>query len=152
MYSAVCEINSPKINGTVLFRQYPNTETIVSFFLTGPPMGVHAVHIHEYGDLRRGCDSLGPHYNPDELPHGSYYYDGLNHHAGDLINNVSFDKQGLFVFEYSDPLLDVEELYGRSVVFHAKVDDLGLGGNRESKITGNAGDRIACGIIGRSEH
>ena len=39
---------------------------------------------------------------------------------------------------------------GRSVVVHAKEDDLGKGGDAESKRTGNAGQRVACGIIGLS--
>jgi len=39
---------------------------------------------------------------------------------------------------------------GRSCVLHRLTDDLGEGGNEESKKTGNAGARIACGVIGLS--
>ena len=42
-------------------------------------------------------------------------------------------------------------LIGRSVVIHSERDDLGLGGNAESLKTGNAGKRIACGVIGYSK-
>ena len=44
--------------------------------------------------------------------------------------------------------LKVKELLGRSFIIHDKKDDLGKGGDKESLKTGNAGKRIACGIIG----
>ena len=37
---------------------------------------------------------------------------------------------------------------GRTMVIHADVDDLGKGGHNLSKATGNAGGRLACGVIG----
>jgi Cu/Zn superoxide dismutase len=46
--------------------------------------------------------------------------------------------------------LDVEELWGRSVIIHADMDDLGLGDKPDSLTTGHSGKRIACAIIGRS--
>ena len=38
-----------------------------------------------------------------------------------------------------------------SLMIHADIDDLGQGGNELSKITGNAGARLACGVIGISK-
>ncbi len=46
------------------------------------------------------------------------------------------------------PQVHVHQVIGRSMIAHADVDDLGLGGHELSKTTGNAGGRIACGVIG----
>lgn len=149
-YNAICLLTETII-GSVQFEQCENDYTLVTFNLRGPPNETHAIHIHEFGDLRDGCKSLGSHWNPTNENHGSFFTDGVHHHAGDLINNITFDSNGLFQFSYTDVLIDVPSIYGRSIVIHADEDDLGLGGNRESKKTGNAGKRIACSIIGRSK-
>jgi Cu/Zn superoxide dismutase len=116
------------------------------------PGATHAIHIHEYGDTRRGCASLGAHYNPFGQKHG--------YHAGDLIFNFTADSDG--AFEYAHPHgLNLVDLFGRSIVIHDGEDDLGLRGRKiytyktaakvqESERTGNAGGRMACAIIARS--
>lgn len=55
-------------------------------------------------------------------------------------------KQDLFV-----KLIGQNSILGRTIVIHAGTDDLGKGGNAESKKTGNAGGRPACGVIGISD-
>lgn len=143
--------NSYGIGGVVRFHQCaPGSPTKVHFDFRGiKPGAVHAIHIHEYGNLTEGCKSAGAHWNPTGSVHGSIRVGGPRH-AGDLINNIQGDDQGKFVFTYSDPMVTLEDggAIGRTVVLHAKPDDLGLGGNAESKKTGNAGDRIACSVIG----
>ena len=70
-------------------------------------------------------------------------------HAGDLGNIVADDK-GVARVQLSDaqiPLGGPMSILGRSIVVHAVADDLGKGGNEESLKTGNAGARVACGII-----
>lgn len=144
--------NALGIQGVVRFHQCcaGDPTTILFEFQGLRPDAVHAIHIHEYGNLTEGCKSAGAHYNPDGDVHGSIWVGGPRH-AGDLINNIKGDANGAFFYRYRDPLVNLhgeENVIGRTVVLHAKPDDLGLGHNKESKITGNAGDRIACSIIG----
>lgn len=136
------------VSGIVYFESTVDG-TEVLFNLRGPSNSTHAIHIHEYGDTRRGCESLGGHWNPQRTTHGSFVYPEFPRHAGDLINNLEFDSRGYFRFSYIDPLIRIADIYGRSVVIHDGIDDLGVGDNAESLITGNAGGRIGCAIIGR---
>lgn len=69
--------------------------------------------------------------------------------AGDL-GNFRADEQGSIFVSFSDPLAGLygdHAIYGKSFVVHAKEDDLGRGDSAESKKTGNAGGRLACGTI-----
>lgn len=73
-------------------------------------------------------------------------------HVGDLGNLVA-GEDGVARYELEDHqimLHGVHSVIGRSFVCHAGVDDLGEGGNEESTKTGNAGGRVACGVIGLS--
>lgn len=148
--NAIAIIESELVNGWLTFHQcYEHTECIVNINLSGQPDTVHAIHIHEFGDTSQGCESLGPHWNPTKTTHGSILVPERPRHSGDLCSNIVFDQEGKFIFTYKDPLINVEEIYGRSVVIHDKPDDLGLGKDKESLKTGNAGKRIACAVIGR---
>jgi Cu-Zn family superoxide dismutase len=71
-------------------------------------------------------------------------------HVGDL-GNVLADENGKANFELNDHQVQImgpHSVIGRACVLHRKEDDLGTGGDEESKKTGNAGSRIACGVIG----
>ena len=71
-------------------------------------------------------------------------------HVGDL-GNVQSDAEGNGVYKAEDRLVQLFGPYsvvGRSCVLHADTDDLGKGGHELSLTTGNAGARIACGVIG----
>ena len=152
---AICIIPS---HGRVSFSQCckKHKRVKVSFDLFNfSPRATHAIHIHEFGDLSDGCKSLGPHYNPTNETHGSIYFPDAPRHAGDLINNFRTDNKGQFMFAYIDDKLsevDFNDIYGRSIVIHDGIDDLGCGTGKdkaESLKTGNAGTRLACGIIRR---
>ena len=143
---AMCVLtnNEPGIEGNVLFEQLQKGCKI-TVNIKGLTPGKHGFHIHNKGDLTEGCKSLCSHYNPFNKVHGE--------HVGDLGNIVADDngvvKQVIIGkdIELNGPI----SVIGRSVIVHQDEDDLGLGGNEESLKTGNAGKRIACGVIGISE-
>uniref|UniRef100_A0A914YX07 Superoxide dismutase [Cu-Zn] n=1 Tax=Panagrolaimus superbus TaxID=310955 RepID=A0A914YX07_9BILA len=94
------------------------------------------------------CTSAGPHFNPHGKTHGGP--DDEIRHVGDL-GNVEARSDGTGCVEKKDALISLSgehSVIGRSMVIHAKGDDLGRGNDEESKKTGNAGGRIACGVIG----
>jgi Cu-Zn family superoxide dismutase len=114
--------------------------------LHGLPPGQHALHFHQ----KAQCDapdfkSAGPHFNPEGKKHGLENPDG--HHAGDM-NNFTVNAKGQARFKVinKDVTLgdDSHSLFsngGTALVIHAKADDM------KSDPAGNAGDRIACGVI-----
>jgi|AntRauTorckE6833_2_1112554.scaffolds.fasta_scaffold24442_2 Cu-Zn family superoxide dismutase len=150
------------IKGYVFFEELSSGNTKISGELSGFPKELynskHGFHIHETGDLRDGCKTLGGHYNPLDKDHGGRLIKSntgdikinFNRHIGDL-GNINVNDEGKVKFSFIDPLVKLSGKYsviGRSVVFHEGEDDLGLGGHKDSKTTGHAGSRIGCGIIG----
>ena len=140
-----------KITGYIFFYTCSNCKDIhVQINLNGlTPNTVHGLHVHEYGDISGGCNKLGGHYDPYKKQHGSVYNKFPNErHAGDLINNVTANKFGNVMATFTDNLIKgTKELIGKSIVIHQHADDLGRGFNKESRTTGNAGERIACALI-----
>ena len=129
-------------NGYVMLRRV-GKRTEFECNLKGLEEGYHGMHVHRSGDLREGCDSTCSHYNPDKSVHGGPF--GRRRHRGD-IGNILVRGDGVCVDKViADVTLD--EIVGRAIVIHEKEDDLGMGGNEESLKTGNAGKRIACGVI-----
>lgn len=113
---------------------------IVDGVVDGLSPGQHGMHVHECGDVSRGCESLGDHYNPRQTQHGAPDAEADKRHAGDL-GNIEADPNGRAKFRFIDPILTVPEIIGRSVVITEKPDDFGKGGNDQSLINGNSGDR-----------
>ena len=139
------------VEGYVKFEDIDNgKKTKISAKITGLKPGKHGWHIHEFGDLYTdGCISAGPHYNPFDNDHGAPN-DEIRH-IGDL-GNVEPDQDGVVCIEDQyDEIIKLNgpnSIIGRSFVIHSDEDDLGKGGDDESLQTGNAGDRLRCGIIG----
>jgi len=147
---AYCVLShSDTVKGTILFLQKPGTPTLIQGRIEGLTAGEHGFHIHEYGDMTDGCASMGGHYNPDGENHGTLD----KGHVGDL-GNVTANEQGVADFTIVAERVDLvgdRSVIGRGIVIHADPDDLGQGGDAESLKTGNAGDRLACGIIAIKE-
>ncbi|KAL7639835.1 UNVERIFIED_CONTAM: hypothetical protein RMT77_009248 [Armadillidium vulgare] len=117
--------------------------------VTGLAPGLHGFHIHEKGDLGNACQNAGGHFNPFGMNHG-----GPNdpiRHVGDL-GNILADASGtanINIIDAQPSLNPVSKAYigNLAIVIHSGTDDLGRGGNEESLKTGNAGSRVACGVI-----
>ena len=69
---------------------------------------LHALHIHEYGNLSQGCMGSGGHYNPFGRNHGTCCLPERGRHVGDLINNVKSDSEGRIKINFSDDLVNVD--------------------------------------------
>uniref|UniRef100_H2YL26 Superoxide dismutase [Cu-Zn] n=1 Tax=Ciona savignyi TaxID=51511 RepID=H2YL26_CIOSA len=147
---AVCVLKGEQgVTGIVKFSQQADGSPCkITGELTGLAAGKHGFHIHQYGDHTNGCTSTGGHFNPQNKEHGAP--DVSERHFGDL-GNVTADASGTATVDITDNLVTLTgefSVVGRAVVVHAGEDDLGLGGFEDSKTTGHAGGRLACGVIG----
>ena len=157
-YNAIAIFNSVHVKGEIKFHQCPKNDGCFIYITLDSlePNTKKAIHIHEWGDERKGCDSLGSHWNPYGKTHGTIHIENMERHAGDLINNITPDSKGNFTYKYYDPLVNLrgdidQSVIGRSIVIHNGIDDLGIGGTDESLKTGSAGTRMACAVISRAE-
>ena len=106
--------------------------------------GSHGFHIHEKGDCSAAdASSAGGHFNPGAQPHGRAGQGA--HHAGDADNLVA-DARGVAKVNAHQGGVTLgggaaNDIAGRAVIVHAQADDY------TTQPTGNAGGRIACGII-----
>lgn len=149
MAKAVCVLKGDVVSGVVRFNQETeDSPTVIEAEIHGLTPGLHGFHVHEYGDTTNGCTSAGTHYNPFGKTHGGPSDE--TRHVGDL-GNIEANADGVGTLRLEDNLIKIigqHSVIGRAMVVHEKVDDLGKGGNEESLKTGNAGGRLACGIIG----
>lgn len=109
------------------------------------PGSVHGFHLHETGDCSApDATSAGGHFNPDQMQHGNRVAEGP-HHAGDMPNLVA-GEDGVAPVELRLEGLRIDsddghDVVGRAVIVHAQADDYA------TQPTGNAGARIACGVV-----
>jgi Cu-Zn family superoxide dismutase len=142
---AVCVVyptQGNNVTGTITFTKVDDGVKVVAD-LQGLTAGKHGIHIHECGDCSAADGtSAGGHFNPMAKSHGAPM-DAMRH-AGDM-GNIEADATGKAHLEYVDKNISFEgmaSIIGRSVIVHKSEDDL------KTQPTGNAGPRIACGVIG----
>jgi len=148
------------VTGSITFTQTDAETITVDYEVKGLAPGLHGFHIHEKADFSNGCASAGPHWNPFKRNHGGP--DDEDRHVGDM-GNLEAGADGVAKGTISDKLIKIFGEYtvvGRSIMIHADEDDLGKGPllgwpevapppppGQHTMTTGNAGARIACGVI-----
>jgi Cu-Zn family superoxide dismutase len=130
------------VEGTVTFTKSGDEIKIVAD-VTGLAPGKHGFHVHQFGDCSSpDGNAAGGHFNPTKAPHAGH--DAAQRHVGDL-GNLEADASGKAHLELTDNMMTMsgeKSIIGRGVIVHEKEDDL------KSQPVGNAGGRLACGVIG----
>ncbi len=133
--------------GTATLKAAPGGGVSMALDVKNLAPGEHAFHVHQVAKCEPPFQTAGPHFNPEAKKHGLHNPDGS--HAGDM-NNITVGADGtakVTVVNKSVTLgagpNSVFANGGTSLVLHAKPDDM------KTDPAGNAGDRIACGVIAK---
>ena len=134
--------------GTVTFTQVDDGVQIMAAVTNAEPEGQHGFHVHENGDCSApDASSAGGHFAPEGSPHGAPTDPADQRHVGDL-GNLEVGADGTGSYERVDEQISLNgpnSIVGKAVVLHQGEDDL------ESQPSGDAGSRIACGVIEMAE-
>ena len=142
-----------KVQGTVYFTEEPAHRRVrIDIDLVGTalkPNTLHGFHVHECGDLTDQCESMCAHFNPYGKKHGCP--GKKERHVGDL-GNLVVDSHGQARYTTYDDVIQLRgskcNILGRGLIVHADPDDCGEGVFSDSLVTGHAGKRVACAVIG----
>eukprot|EP00092_Neocalanus_flemingeri_P016953 GFUD01018338.1.p1 GENE.GFUD01018338.1~~GFUD01018338.1.p1 ORF type:complete len:251 (-),score=18.61 GFUD01018338.1:52-741(-) len=137
------------VTGRLTLAQGPGYVRIYGQIYDLPP-GQHGFHVHQNGDTGSSCGDAGGHFNPDGHDHSAP--GSALRHAGDLGNILTPGSSRVTQVDLTDRWITLgdggfRDVAGRAIVVHADADDLGHGGDAGSITTGNAGARVACGVI-----
>tara|TARA_A100001015_G_C14854728_1_gene657890 strand:- start:111 stop:668 length:558 start_codon:yes stop_codon:yes gene_type:complete len=148
----IAVLDMGNVNGVVRFSKKLDGVKI-NYKIHGLKDGMHGFHIHEYGDMSQGCATACSHFNPYNKKHGGLH--SKETHLGDLGNIIARNgvaKGEKFKKGLSLDMCNPACIIGRMIIIHKERDDLGPGSNEESLKTGNAGPRLACGVIGLTQN
>ena len=143
---AICVLHPTEgnnVKGTVTFTKTDDGKIQVQADMQGLTEGKHGFHVHQLGDCSAADGtSAGGHFNPEDMDHGGP--EGTHRHVGDL-GNITADANGNASLQLTDDMISFSgkhSIIGRAIIVHAGEDDL------SSQPTGDAGARVACGVIG----
>ena len=133
------------VKGTVRFTPADKGVRVRAEITGLEPNSKHGFHIHDKGDLSApDLMSAGGHFNPAMKKHGGPH--AAEHHAGDL-GNLEADDKGKATYDAVAEGITLDDsktgIIGKSVIVHAKADDL------KTDPAGDSGARIAGGVIER---
>ncbi|HMB84248.1 MAG TPA: superoxide dismutase family protein [Terriglobales bacterium] len=143
--NAVLKSADGKDVGSAELTQAP-AGVLIKLSVKGLPAGEHAFHVHGVGKCEPPFTTAGGHFNPGGKKHGIMAAEG--HHAGDM-PNLNIPTSGEIVIEVVNAAITLEKgkpnsvfgTDGTALIIHAGKDDY------KTDPTGDAGGRIACGII-----
>jgi superoxide dismutase, Cu-Zn family len=134
--------------GEAIFRGAAGGSVTLTLELKNLPPGDHGVHLHQNPVCEAPAfTTAGGHFNPDKKQHG--LLNPMGHHNGDLPGNITIgaDHTGEASWQVKGVSLtagDPDSILGAAIIVHEKPDDF------KTDPTGNAGARIACGVISPS--
>jgi superoxide dismutase, Cu-Zn family len=147
--SATADLQATRGNSTTGRLQFSESggKVIVTGEVRGlKPNAEHGFHVHEKGDCSSGDGmSTGGHFNPAGAGHGQHGHGA--HHVGDL-PSLKADAQGVAKVMFQTDRLSLgsgaSSIEGKGLIVHRDPDDY------KTQPTGNAGPRLACGVIRRN--
>ncbi|GGJ82462.1 hypothetical protein GCM10007063_01230 [Lentibacillus kapialis] len=137
--------NKEKIGTTTIRPAYTGVK--ITLEASELPSGTHGFHIHENGICGApDFQSAGGHFNPTDAKHGFEHPKGP--HAGDL-QNIKVNQSGNVFADAAANMVTLEKGKnnsllkegGTALIIHSGADDY------KSQTSGDAGERIACGVI-----
>ncbi|KAK0416599.1 hypothetical protein QR680_012582 [Steinernema hermaphroditum] len=146
---AVARIRSAdgKVKGQLEFVQRFKHGAPTHIFgnFSGLDEGFHGIGILDYGNMLKGCHSMGGEFDPDRMTQ-RVGLGTVGHRVGTLgnVRNGTYDDHN-----HKVSLFGRNGVVGRGVVVFENPDDGGKNDSSESRRNGGVGRPLACGVVGR---